>query len=90
MIVTGSPMKGDLNTSPFLHELEYGKIFEGYWTYNHMVVQLEDCIDVLTIIYPDFDFVVFLNNSNGHNKMRPDGLNINKIGLQYRGKQPKI
>ena len=89
-IVNGGPMKGDLTDTPFVRELEYGKNGDGYWSYNHMVTQLEDCIDILTFMFPDFDFVIFLDHSNRHDRMRPNGLNLNKIRIRYGGKQPKM
>jgi hypothetical protein len=36
-----------LERSPFVCTFEYGADSEGYWNYNHMVIQLEDCVDVL-------------------------------------------
>ena len=72
VIVTGNAEKGKLTTSPFLRELEYGKNIDGYWTYNHMIIQLEDCIDILYYLYLNFDFVFFLDHSNGHDCMRPN------------------
>ena len=53
-----------------------------------MVIQFEDCIDVLKYLYQQFDFVFFFNHSNGHDRLQPDGLNINKISKTYGGKQP--
>ena len=42
-----------------------------------MVIQLEDCIDVLKVQFPDFDVVVLVDHSNGRNRLQPDGLNMN-------------
>ena len=63
---------------------------DGCWMYNHMVLQLKDYIDILNYVYPGFDFVFFLDHSIGHDCMRPNGLNINKIGVRYGGKQPRM
>ena len=38
--------KPALKTTPFLVLFDYGKNAEGYWNYNRMVLQLEDCHDV--------------------------------------------
>ena len=43
----GTSKKQILKSSPFIRELDYGKNNEGYWRYSHMVVQLEDVVDVL-------------------------------------------
>ncbi len=45
-------MKKQLISSPFIVEFEYGANLEGYWSYDHMVLQMEDCIDVLKLLYP--------------------------------------
>ena len=84
----GTPTKTSLTTSPFIRQLEYGQNKEGYWTYDHMVIQLEDCIDVLQTQFPDFDFIFLVDHSNGHDRLQPDGLNLNKISVRYGGKQP--
>jgi hypothetical protein len=39
--------KKTLTKSPFVFEFEYGANGKGYWVYEHMVLQLEDCIDCL-------------------------------------------
>ena len=89
-VLFGSAKKQPLTITPFLRQLEYGQNKEGYWTYDHMVVQLEDCIDVLKVQFPEFDFVFLVDHSNGHDRLQPDGLNINKISVRYGGKQPKM
>jgi hypothetical protein len=43
----GTTTKQPLETSPFIVEFEYGANAEGYWTYDHMVLQFEDCVDHL-------------------------------------------
>ena len=86
----GTTFKAALQKSPFVCELEYGINNKGYWTYENMVLQLEDCINVLKITHPEFDFVYLFDHSNGHNRMRPNGLNINKINVRFAGKQPKM
>jgi hypothetical protein len=48
--------KAPLTTSPFLREFKFGQNADGYWTYQHMVLQLEDCVDVLNVKYPQYDF----------------------------------
>ena len=43
--VNGNPNKLALTKSPFVIEFEYGQDNQGYWDYNQMVTQLEDCVD---------------------------------------------
>ncbi len=68
---------------------EYGANQDGYWNYQHMVLQLEDCVNVITTIYPQFDFVFLFDHSSGHDKQREDGLNIKKWqkGLEVHSKR---
>jgi hypothetical protein len=61
---------------PFLVYFEYGESKEGYWDYNHMVLQFEDVVDVLKVLHPEFQFVLLFDHSSGHAKQRPDGLNV--------------
>ena len=89
-IVFGKATKSPLTKSPFVRFLEYGLNKDRYWSYDHMIIQLEDCIDVLNVAFPDFDYIVLVDHSNGHDCLQPDGLNLNKIGVKYGGKQPKM
>ena len=85
----GNAFKQPLTKTPFVRELDYGTNKDGYWSYEHMVIQLEDCVDVLKTAYPDFQFLFLFDHSNGHNRYRPNGLNINKISIKFGGKQLK-
>ena len=87
----GSPLKPPLkNNNPFYVELEYGANNEGYWNYELMVLQLEDCTDVVTTLYPDFDFLFLFDHSCGHDKQREDGLNAHNMIKGFGGKQRKM
>jgi hypothetical protein len=46
--------------SPFVLEFEYGALAEGYWTYDSMVLQLDDCADVVKTLYPHQYDLLFL------------------------------
>ena len=89
-IVHGSPYKPPLKESPFVRELQYGQNKDGYWNYEQMMTQLEDCVDALQTMYPEFDHVFLFNHSNGHDRLQPDGLSINKIGIRFGGTQPMM
>ena len=86
----GSVQKKDLPCSPFIKEFEYGTNNEGYWCYEWMVIQFEDCVDCLTVLYPQYDYVFLFDHSCGHDKQREDGLNVQKMGKSYGGKQPAM
>ena len=47
-------------TSPFVRELEYGNSNDGYWKYEDMIEQLEDCVDVLKCMFPNLILFFFL------------------------------
>ena len=63
----GNTEKPELKSSPFVKEFEYGASNEGYWNYNHMVIQVEDCVDVLKVLLEDeYDVVFMVDHSCGH------------------------
>ena len=84
----GNANKKPLTTTPFVRKLEYGNTNEGYWSYECMILQLEDIIDILQHQFPEFDFVFLFDHSNGHDRLQPIGLNLNKISIRFGGKQP--
>jgi len=50
-----------------------------------MVLQMEDCMDTLKLLHPQYDFFLFL-----FGKQREDGLNIENMSKSYGGKQDTI
>ena len=83
-------LKSEITTSPFATELEYQSGHESYWSYKHMVLQIEDCVDILHQSHPQFDIIFLLDHSSGYDCTRPDGLNINKLNIRYGGRQPSM
>ena len=83
----GGSLKRDLNGSPFIIEFEYGAGNEGYWNYEQMVLQLENCVDVVKALYPQYDYLFLFDHSCGHDKQQPDGLNSENMSKLYGGKQ---
>jgi len=77
--VLGNSFKAPLTKSPFVVEFEYGANNQGYWDYDHMIIQFEDCIDVVKTLYPEFDFIFLFDHSCGHDRQRPDGLSVPKV-----------
>jgi hypothetical protein len=90
MIKNGTKVKPVLTSSPFVRYLEYGSNNNGYWSYESMVLQLKDCVDCLKEFYPTFDFIFLFDHSNGHDRMKPDGLNYRRVRKYFVGKQAKI
>ena len=86
--VNGKKEKNNLTSSPFVCWLDYGINFEGYWNYHHMIVQLEDIVDVLKTLYKDqYDFIFYFDHSARHDRLRPDGLNSKNVNKYHGGTQ---
>jgi hypothetical protein len=86
----GSPQKNPLEISLFVRCLDYGAgKKDGYWTYKHMVLQIEDCIDCLQFLHPDKDYVFELDHLSGHACRRPNGLTTStqQLNWNWGGKQ---
>ena len=52
-----------------------------------MVLQLEDCVDIVKILYPQYDFFFLFDPLWGNDKQREDGLNVNVMAKSFDGKQ---
>jgi hypothetical protein len=48
----GSEYKQPLTQSPSILEFKYGASTEGHWTYDGMVLELEECADIVKTLYP--------------------------------------
>jgi hypothetical protein len=79
-----------LTESLFVVEFEYGANNSGYWDYDHMIIQFEDCIDVVKTLHPEFDFMFLFDHSCGYDRQQPDGLSIPKSNKTHGGAQPKM
>jgi hypothetical protein len=89
--INGTTMKQEItNFSPFLRFFEYGADKDGYWNYSHMALQVEDLVDCLVVLYPDFDFILLFDHSSGHGKSQKDGLNVHSMSKAWGGKQAKM
>ena len=86
----GTAEKQPLTTSLFYTEFEYGANKDGYWTYEHFVLQCEDVADCLQVLYPEIEFRFLVDHSCGHDQQRDDGLNAGKMDIYFGGKQPKM
>ena len=87
--IKGSAVKPPLCIveNPFVQYFEYGANNEGYWSYDHLVVQLEDCIDILKMLYSTdkYEIQIMVDHSCGHDCQREDGLNIKTMNKSYGG-----
>jgi hypothetical protein len=55
--IRGKIFMDPLDNSPSVLQFEYGANNQGYLKYDHMVLQMEDCIDVMKNLWPKFDYV---------------------------------
>jgi len=69
----GTHLKKDLTSSPFIRSLEYGANLIGYWGYDNIIEQFEDCVDVIKVLYPEFESVWEFDQSSGHTKKKKMG-----------------
>ncbi len=84
--------KFTIDDNPFVRSFEYGANKDGYWTYDHLIVQLEDVMDILCTLYDSekYEFQFLVDHSCGHDRQRPDGLNIFEMNSFYGGKQRRV
>ena len=68
-------------------EFVYGEISQGYWTYDHMFLQLEDCTKILKALHTGIDFIFLFDNPCGHVRGREEILNVIKMNSGYDGTQ---
>ena len=81
-----SKTKFTVDDNPFVKEFRYGINDDGYWTYNHFIIQLEDCMDILNTLHPPDKFEVQILVDH----QRTDGLNVVCMNSMYGGKQRHI
>ncbi len=83
--VNGNTQKNELTESPFLVLFEYGGD-RGYWTGNHMILQVEDCIDCLRVLNNDrYRYAFLFDHSSGHAKKRIGGLDVGAMNKGFGG-----
>ena len=82
--------KQPLIRSPFVQDLLIGATKGGYWNGSHMAMQLEDVVDVLRVLRPEFDLVFFFDHSQGHARKQDGALDAQTMSRSFGGKQPKM
>ena len=71
----------------FVREFEYGTNRDGYLSYENLIIQLEDCIDVTKGIYGNNFILQFMvDHSCGHDWQLEDGLNVKSINFGHSKK----
>jgi hypothetical protein len=69
---------------------KYGANIKGYWLYEHMMLQMENCLDVMRVLNPEVYVMLLFDHSCGHNRQREYGLNVENMSKSYREKQRVI
>ena len=67
----------------FCQELEYDEITKGYWIYDHVFLQLEECTDILKAIHPGIDFIFLLYHPCRSDIVTEDILNGTNMNSGY-------
>ena len=80
-------LKRPLTQSPFVRDLLVGATKGGYWNGFHMALQLEDIVDVLRIVRPQFDWIFFFDHSQGHARKQDGALDAQMMSRSFGGKQ---
>ena len=90
----GTVTKKEFTTedNPFARSFLYGANQEGYWSYDHFIIQLEDIMDVMNVLFnpDDYEVHILVDHSCGHDRQKPDGLNVGEMNSGYGGKQRHI
>ena len=63
---------------------------QGYWSYEHLVLKMEDYLDYLKFLYPYFDFVFLFDHFFGHYRERKVRLKASITRKYFSGKQPNM
>ena len=84
-IINGSEYKCEIVFDPLLRYFKCGMNKDGYWNSSHTKIQLEDVQDVLAVIFPEFNFMYFFDQSPGHMKHREDGLLVLNMNSSFGG-----
>ena len=84
--VHGSADKAKLDDDPSKRYFEFGP--KGYWTGDHVIVQVEDFIDVFDVMYPNFKASFTFDQSSGHTKSQEGALTTVGMSRKWGGTQP--
>ena len=84
-LVNSSDIKKDIFDDPLLRYFNAGANKDGYWTSSHAKLQLEDCVEFLVVLFPNYDFLFLYNQSSRHTKMHDDGILASNMNISYAG-----
>ena len=90
MEILGTINKMTLTESPFVKYLFVGAYNENYWNSFYASLQLEDIVDCLQVLFPEFDLVFLFDHSQEHAPKQDHALSAQHMSKSYRGTQPVI
>ena len=79
--------RAELDMSPGVRFLNYGKGRDGYWDYDHFARQVGDLMDAMEVLHPDWQMLLEVDWSSGHAKHLEGALNTNAMNVGYGGGQ---
>ena len=77
-------------THQLIQYFDVGVQEEGYWSHDNIFLQNEDAYDVLSVLYPNHDIVILMDQSTGHRKRSEDALHSHSMSAKYGGSQPQM
>ena len=84
----GSRVKQRKCTFHLSGKTEYGNPKHRYWSYEDIVLKLEDYVDGFRSINGEkYDYCFLFDHSNGCDRFKPYDFNLNKISKYFEGKQ---
>ena len=71
---------------------EFGNSYnkQGYWSYDQLVLQIEDRLKLLKVLYPSFDLVFLFDHLCGYDWAHEGRLKEIIIRKYFGGKQPNM
>ena len=90
LLRNSNALKKDLSreANTFVVLFEYGNFDnkQGYWSYEHLVLKMEDFLECLKVMYPYFDLVFLFDHSCSHNRTREGRLKESIMIKYFSGK----
>ena len=74
--------------SPGLVFFNYGSARDGYWDNALFLEQVEEFLDAFDALHPDKQLLLEIDWSAGHGKQKEDGLAVQRMNINWGGKQP--
>ena len=94
LLQNGSALKKYLSREDnhFVVLFEYGNSYnkQWYWSYEHLVLKIEECLELLKFLYLSFGLVFLFDHPCGHYWSLEGGLKSSIVRKYFGGKQPNM